>query len=277
MEGLFNHWLGKSYHGQMHYMGKNMDLRLDPELLFPGAKTVIPLLASYHNNEYTPSQSLKVSRYAVGRDYHRVLKKRGQKLIDWMRLEIPGLKARIFVDSAPLMEKEWARKSGLGWIGKNTCLIRPGEGSWFFLGIILTDLELPPDPPEDRNLCGNCTLCIEACPTQALLPDGSLDARKCISYLTIELKDPIPEDFIGQTDHWLFGCDRCQEVCPSNRFAKESEIQDFKPKELFNKVNRQILSQMNQKDFEREFSGTPLKRAGLEKLQQTAAFLYPDD
>ena len=277
MDELLNNWLDNSSHGQMSFMERNKDLRLDPRLLFPGAKTVISLLASYHNEEYTPDQSLKVSRYAVGRDYHKVLKKRGQKLIDYLSLEEPDMKARVFVDSAPIMEKEWARRAGLGWIGKNSLLIRPGEGSWFFLAIILTDLEIPSDKPEERNLCGNCTRCIDACPTQAIHPNGFVEAKRCISYLTIELKDSIPENFAGKTDKWLFGCDRCQEVCPHNKFAKGSIIKDFKPKDVFQNINKQAVMRMDQSGFEKEFFGTALKRAGLEKLKQTTSFLYPDD
>ena len=274
---FLDEWVAHSLHGNMHYMEKNMDRRLNPELLFPGVKTIIPLLASYYKEGYKPGENLKVSRYAVGRDYHKVLKKRGQALIDWMGEMKPGIRARIFVDTAPIMEKEWARKAGLGWIGKNTCLIRPGEGSWFFIGIIMTDLELTPDPPENRNLCGNCSRCIDNCPTKALSANGILDARKCISYLTIELKDRISDEYTGQTDNWLFGCDRCQEVCPSNRFAKETLIQDFEPRPIFHSISSQTFCQMDQNDFTREFSGTCLTRAGLEKIKGTISFLYPDD
>jgi len=196
MEEILDSWLGKSFHGQLNYMAENRDLRLDPNLLFPGVKTVIPLLASYYKEAYTPSDDLKISRYAVGRDYHKVLKKRGQKLIDWMSEKVPG---------------------------------------------------------------------------------GIIDANKCISYLTIELKENISREFKGQTDNWLFGCDRCQEVCPHNRFAKESDIQDFEPRAIIKGITEQVINLLDQKGFSEEFSGTALKRAGLEKLQKTVSFLYPGD
>jgi len=194
-----------------------------------------------------------------------------------MKEKIPDLKARVFVDSAPILEKEWARRAGLGWIGRNTCLIRPGAGSWFFLAEILTDLELEPDPMEERMLCGSCTRCIDACPTKALNPEGYLDATKCISYLTIELKDSIPEDFTKLTDYWLFGCDICQEVCPWNRFSTETNIQEFKPLDLFYDDNVHGIKQMSQESFDKKFAGNPLKRADLEKLKRTITFLSPDD
>ncbi len=276
LKDVLNKWLDKSNHGQMKYMEKNRDLRLDPTLLFPGAKTVITLMASYYNDKFVPSEPLKVSRYAPGRDYHKVLKKNGQKLIDWITLSLPDMSARIFVDSAPLMEKEWARRSGLGWIGKNTCLIRPGSGSWFFLAVILTNLEINPDPAEERDMCGNCTRCVDACPTKALSSKGSLDARKCISYQTIELRDNIPGEFKGKTEFWLFGCDRCQEVCPHNRFAKNSIIDELAPRKVFENISPQLINEMDQEEFDRKFSGTAFKRVGLEKLKQTSSFLYPD-
>jgi len=277
LENSLNKWLENSSHGQMSYMENNKDLRADPTLLFPGANTVISLMASYYNEEYEPSEPLRVSRYAVGRDYHRVIKKRGQKLIDWIKSIYPDVNARIFVDSAPIMEKEWARRSGLGWIGKNTCLIRPGEGSWFFLAEILTDLKVSPDIPEDRNLCGSCTRCIDACPTGAIIQGEGVDAKKCISYQTIELKDDISAEFKGKTEKYLFGCDICQEVCPHNRFALSSKISDFEPRESFNNLSPEKIYKLNQEEFEALFAGTPVMRAGLDKLKRTCAFLYPGE
>ncbi len=276
LNNILNRWLDNSNHGQMKYMEKNKDLRLDPTLLFPGAKTVISLVASYYNEEFVPAEPLKISRYAPGRDYHKVLRQMGKQLIDWTSISLPEISARVYVDSAPIMEKQWAMRSGLGWIGKNTCLIRPGMGSWFFLAVILTDLEITPDPAEERDLCGNCTRCIDACPTQALSSQGFLDARKCISYQTIELKNNIPVEFKDKTDFWLFGCDRCQEVCPHNRFAKSSSIEGFEPRLGFMNLNPQIINEMNQEEFDNRFSGTAIRRAGLEKLKQTSSFLYPD-
>lgn len=273
LEAVFNDWIGKGFHGEMDYMKRNIDLRLDPELLFPGSKTVIVLAASYYNEDYHPAEPLKVSRYAVGRDYHKVLKKKGQGLIDWMAGEVPGMKARVFADSAPIMEKEWARRAGLGWIGKNTCLIMPGEGSWVFLAVILTDLEIEPGIPEERNLCGTCSKCIDACPTRALHPGGYLISGRCISYLTIELKDQIPDDFFAKTDKWLFGCDICQEACPWNRFAKESTIVDFTAKTVMGELKPETILQMDQAEFDEIFSAMAIKRAGLEKLKKTTAFL----
>ena len=277
IEKPLSKWLENSRHGQMKFMENYQDLRADPNLLFPGSKTIISLLASYYNEEYEPSGSLKVSRYAVGRDYHKVLKKRGKHLIEWIKEFHPDIKARIFVDSAPIMEKEWARRSGLGWIGKNTCLIRPGEGSWFFIAEIITDLEIIPDTPEDRDLCGHCTRCIDACPTDALSIGGGIDARKCISYQTIELKDDIPPEYFGKTDRYLFGCDICQEACPHNKFAKRTMIPDFDSREIFRTIDPDTIATMNLDEFEKLFAGTPIMRAGLDKLKRTCAFLYPGD
>ena len=258
----------------MAYMERNTDLRMHPESLFPGVKSIIVLLANYYNDNYQPSDPLKVSRYAVGRDYHKVLKKKGRELIKWMQAEYGKCNARVFVDSAPVMEKEWARRAGLGWIGKNTCLIRPGEGSWFFIATIFTDLIFYPDVKESRNYCGNCSACVDACPTKAINPGGFLEADKCLSYLTIELPGEIPDNFKNDSN-WLFGCDICQEVCPHNRFSLQTTIEDFRPREIYSELSPELVSDMNEEEFKINFAGSPLKRAGLNKLKSTSAFLYP--
>jgi len=275
LSDLYQDWIEGANHGEMKFLERNIDLRLDPGKLFEGAQSVIVLLASYYNKNYTPADPLKVSRYAVGRDYHKVLKKKGQNLINWMKKEYDDCEARVFVDSAPIMEKEWARRAGLGWIGKNTCLILPSAGSWFFISIILTNIEISPDKAEMRNLCGNCTRCIDACPTKAIHPDGYVDAKKCISYLTIELKEDISGEFHENTNNWLFGCDICQDICPYNRFSIPSEIDDFQAREIIHKLSPEVIRKMSAGEFDLYFSGSPLKRAGLEKLKTTSAFLYP--
>ncbi len=273
LEKPMNEWIQKGYHGEMSWLEKNLEKRLNPAELFHGAKTIISLISWYHSDDYM--DGCGISRFAVGRDYHKVVKKRGQKLIDYMREEFGDIQARIFVDSAPLMEREWAKKSGLGWIGKNGCLIQPAKGSWFFLGEIVMDLEILPDNPEIKNLCGSCTRCIQACPTDALLGDGLIDARKCISYLTIELKGEIDDNFKGNWENWIFGCDICQEVCPWNRKPINYQFEDFSPREEILELKQRLSANANDDEIENIINGTAIKRTGFKGLMRNLEYLKP--
>ncbi len=266
-------WLRRDYHGQMSYMANHFDLRIDPTKLVPGAKTVICLSYNYYPTSDECEDGPKVARYAYGRDYHKVIKRKLKTF--WSRLqgtygEIDG---RYFVDSGPVMERVWAERAGLGWRGKNTLLIHPKQGSYYFLAVIISDLDASPDDPI-RDHCGTCRRCIDACPTGAFSDDGYiLDASKCISYLTIELKSEIPDEFRGKMEDWVFGCDICQEVCPWNRFAEPHQEQDFEPRRHVTGMSREDWRSMDELSFEQTLAGTPLMRAGFQKIRDNLNFL----
>ncbi len=259
-------WLSQGAEGTMAYMRRNPELRLDPRKLFPSVKTIISLAVNYYPGEVNYRKA-KISRYALGRDYHRVLKKMMRRLFEFIKEEFPAVEGRFFVDSAPVMERELARRAGLGWIGKNTMLITKEYGSWVFLGEIFISEALPPDEPFRENYCGTCNRCIEACPTGALKP-YFLDARLCLSYITIEHKGEIPEIYRLKNSGWIFGCDICQEVCPWNRRATKTHIKDFEPR-----IPPSLDALPSREEFEDRFKGTPLKRAGYEKIEKMFKFI----
>lgn len=250
-------------HGEMSWLERNFEARLNPAILHEGTKTIISLATFYYNDEY--EEGCGVSRYAVGRDYHKVLKKKGNQLIQEITNLLGKVNARAFVDSAPVMEREWARRAGLGWIGKNACLIIPRKGSWLFLSEIMLDVEMPPDEPHNVNLCGSCSRCINACPTDALLGDGLLDAKKCISYLSIEVKGSFEKGKNPAWQEWIFGCDICQEVCPWNREITKSRNEDFEPRKEVMDLKK-MLDTGSFDSIENAILGTPLKRTGVEGL-----------
>lgn len=255
----------------MSWLEQNIDKRLNPVLLFDGAQTIISLVSWYHSSEY--QEDCGISRYATGRDYHKVLKKKGRELTDYIRELLGAVETRVFVDSAPLMEREWGRKAGLGWIGKNGCLIQPRKGSWFFLAEIILDVELPPDSPELNNLCGSCTRCLRACPTGALLGDGLLDANRCISYLTIELKDKDQKDQVLNWDNWIFGCDICQEVCPWNRSPLSYQFEDLRPRQKTMQIKNLLNQNLPSDELAGIITGTPLNRTGVDGLKSNYSWL----
>jgi len=262
-------WLKKGNHGEMSYMENHFDKRLDPSKLVYGAKSVVSLLYNYYpENDLAEEhpEHLKLAKYAYGEDYHFVIKDRLKTFMSIIKEEIGDVEGRVFVDSAPVMERQWAAKSGLGWLGKNTLLINKGQGSYFFLAELIIDLELEPDGPI-KDYCGTCTRCIDACPTDAITP-YEVDANKCISYLTIELRDQIPDTFQGKMDNWVFGCDICQEVCPWNRFSKPHSEPNFHPKnellELFNNNWQDLTEEV----FRSVFKGSAVKRTKLEGLKR---------
>lgn len=265
-------WLREGKHGTMAYMANHFDLRLDPRKLVPGANSVISLAYNYFSEpkQLDPSAP-KLSTYAYGRDYHKVVKKRLQPLMAFIVERFGDVGMRTFVDSAPVMEKAWAQRSGLGWVGKHTNLIRQGEGSFFFLCEIITDLELAADAPATDH-CGTCRRCIDACPTDAITPYG-VDGSRCISYLTIELKDAIPGEFAGKMEGWAFGCDICQQVCPWNRFSRPHQEQEFTPKAELMQLSADQWHGMTEVLFDRLFEGSAVKRTKYEGLKRNIRFL----
>ena len=271
-EDRLQQWLHQGMHGQMAYMARHFELRLDPGKLVPGAKTVVVLLHNYFpKDKQSDPEAPRLARYAFGEDYHHVLKK---KLLQFVNDEIGEVHGRCFTDSAPVMERQWAALAGLGWTGRNTLLIHPKAGSYFFLAELIIDLELPPDQPL-RDYCGTCRRCIDACPTGAIADSGYLlDAAKCISYLTIELREAIPEAFRGNMQNWMFGCDVCQEVCPWNRFAQPHKEPAFFPKKELLEMKKNDWLELTEEVFKELFRRSAVKRTGFSGLKRNLEFLY---
>ena len=271
-------WLQKGMQGKMSYMENHFELRVDPCKLVPGARSVITLLHNYYPEEKQDEGIPKIAKYAYGKDYHDVIRNKLHAFINILREKIGNLEARGFVDSAPVLERSWAERSGLGWVGKNGNLIGKKQGSYYFIATLITDLELEYDNPFPTDHCGSCNRCIEACPTEAILPDKVIDARKCICYLTIELKksEAIPDQFKGKMDNWAFGCDICQDVCPWNRFANSHQEPEFKasPEVLhFTQADWEALSP---ESFSKKFKESPIARTKWEGMQRNIRFIKND-
>ena len=266
-------WLQKGLHGNMSYMENYFDLRINPAKLVPGARSVITLLKNYFPSE-TIQKELKISKYAYGKDYHTVIKGRLRELVAELQAKIGDFNGRGFVDSAPVLERAWAQKSGLGWIGKNGNLITRQGGSFYFIATLITDLELVPDDPFAKDYCGNCTRCIDACPTEAIQADKTIAGNKCVSYFTIELKEAIiPEEMKGKFDGWMFGCDICQDVCPWNRFSKPATDSDFAPlPELLNFTTKEWEA-LSEEAFKKIFKHSPISRSKFKGIQRNIRFL----
>lgn len=265
-------WLKESRNGQMQYMENNFDKRLDPTLLVPNAKSVVSLLFNYKTKEKLPNDQLKISTYAYGEDYHIVIKDKLFELLALISANIGQVEGRAFVDSAPVLEKAWAVKSGLGWLGKNGNLIHKQAGSYFFLSELIIDLELDNDSVTTDH-CGTCNACLEACPTQAIYEPHKVDGSKCISYLTIELKEEIPSQFKETWENWIFGCDICMDVCPWNRFAKPHQEPRFKPKPELLEMKTEDWIEITEDTFGRLFKNSALSRAKYNGLKKNIDFL----
>lgn len=267
-------WLKKGYHGKMQYMENHFDKRLDPRLLVDGAKSVISLLLNYHNpQKQEDADAPKISQYAYGQDYHYVIRDRLKELLAFIRDEIGEVDGRVFVDSAPVMDKAWAARSGLGWIGKHSNLVHPRSGSWFFIAELILDLDLEPDGPM-KDYCGTCTRCIDACPTGAIAEPYVVDGSRCISYLTIELKDQLlPEEFRNSMDNWMFGCDVCQEVCPWNRFSTRHKETAFEPHEALLRMSKSDWEDLTHEIFNEIFRHSAVKRTKFSGLQRNISYL----
>ena len=269
------HWLNTNQHGEMHYMENHFDKRLDPTLLVPGAKSVVSLTLNYYNSEkQTDPNAPKISQYAYGKDYHFVIKDKLKELLSRINNQIGAVDGRVFVDSAPVMDKAWAAKAGIGWIGKNSNLLSKQVGSFFFIAELILDLELESDHPVTDH-CGSCTACIDACPTDAITSPYQVDGSKCISYFTIELKDALPTEFKGKMDDWMFGCDVCQDVCPWNKFSKLHEEPLFKPHPELLQMTSSDWTELTAETFQKVFKDSAVKRTKLEGLTRNIEFLKP--
>lgn len=270
-------YLAAGYHGEMAYMASHGSMRSRPAELVPGTVRVISVRMDYLPEDTQMAQMLAqpeqayISRYALGRDYHKLIRKRLQQLAEKITAEIGPFGYRAFVDSAPVMEKPLASKAGLGWMGKNTLILNRKAGSWFFLGELLIDLPLPIDTPNDRDNCGKCSACLDVCPTQAFVGERVLDARRCISYLTIELKGAIPEELRPMMGNRVFGCDDCQLVCPWNRFAKPTQEDDFKPRHQLDSSSLAELFMWSEEEFLKRTQGSPIRRTGYERWLRNIA------
>ena len=266
-------WLKNGYHGKMAYMENHFDKRLDPTLLVPGAKSVITLLYNYYPSQFQDEDSYHISKYAYGEDYHHVIKDKLHEMVSGMKDVLGNFEARVFTDSAPIMERSWAQKSGLGWLGKHSLLINKNQGSFFFLAEIVLDVELEYDHPLKTDHCGTCTRCIDACPTGAIVPGNTVDGSRCISYFTIELREEIPSDFKGRFDDWAFGCDICQDVCPWNRFSKPHVEPRFEPDERLLKFSKKDWEEISEDVFRSIFKRSPVKRTKYQGFMRNIKFL----
>ena len=260
--------------GTMQYMENHFDLRIDPSKLVPDAKSVITLLMNYFPEEKQSETAPKISKYAFGNDYHEVIRNKLKLFLQQIKEQIGEVHGRGFVDSAPVLERAWAQKAGIGWIGKNGNLINKQSGSFFFIATLIVDLELQYDNAFVKDYCGTCTKCIDNCPTDAILPDKVIDGSKCISYFTIELKDAlIPEAMKGKFDDWMFGCDVCQDVCPWNRFSRSTDEINFTPiPEILNFSNNDWEA-LTEESFKSIFKNSPLKRAKFEGIKRNLKFI----
>jgi len=265
-------WLTNNYHGKMAYMENWFDKRLDPRLLVDDAKTVISLLLNYYPPQMQNMEAPQISKYAYGRDYHFVIKEKLKELLHFIQENVGDVNGRAFVDSAPVLDRAWAKKSGLGWIGKNGNLINTKSGSFYFIAELIIDLDLPTDAPI-RDYCGTCTRCIDACPTEAIIAPKIVDGSKCISYFTIELKEQIPSSYKGKLDNWAFGCDTCQDVCPWNRFSKPTNEKDFIPHDNRLSWSREEWEEITEEVFKKVFKESPLSRAGYQKVKDNLKIL----
>lgn len=265
-------WLNENRHGQMQYMENHFDKRLDPTLLVDGAKSVISLLLNYYPEEKQIADTYKISKYAYGQDYHSVIKDKLKELLQSINDNIGEVGGRAFVDSAPVLDKAWAAKSGLGWIGKNSNLLSKKTGSFFFIAELVVDIELEYDHASTDH-CGSCTACLDACPTQAIIAPYVVDGSKCISYFTIELKENIPHEMKGSFDDWAFGCDVCQDVCPWNRFSKPHREPLFSPHPDLLTLTKKDWEEITEDTFRKVFKNSAVKRTKYSGLMRNIEFL----
>ena len=266
-------WLKTGFQGKMQYMENHFDKRLDPRLLVPGSKSVISLSYNYFPEAKIPEKdNYRISKYAYGHDYHEIIKEIMVEMVAELKSEIGDFHCRVFTDSAPVLERSWARKSGIGWVGKNANLITKQSGSFYFLAEIICDLELSEDHITTDH-CGTCTKCIDACPTDAIVSDRIIDGSKCISYATIELKEEIPDSFKGRMQDWMFGCDICQDVCPWNRFSLAHNQNRFKPNESLMNFTKKDWNELDQDLFSQIFRKSPVKRTKFSGLKRNIEFL----
>jgi epoxyqueuosine reductase len=267
-------WLKQNMHGEMQYMENYFDKRLDPRLLVDGAKSVVSLALNYYtDNKQTDPSAPKISKYAYGADYHDVIKDKLRQLLDFIRQEIGEVDGRAFVDSAPVLDKAWAKKAGLGWVGKNTNLINKQAGSFFFLAELIIDLDLEYDIPPTADHCGTCTRCIDACPTEAIVAPYVVDGSRCISYLTIELKNESPTQFKDKMDGWMFGCDVCQDVCPWNKFSTLTQEPAFTPHPELLDMQQRDWEEITEEVYRKVFKGSAVKRTKFGGLKRNIDFL----
>jgi epoxyqueuosine reductase len=266
-------WLHKGYHGKMTYMENHFDKRLNPVLLVPGAKSVISLSYNYFPAEKQVENSYKIAKYAYGKDYHFLLKDKLKTLLQYIQQTAGEIQARVFTDSAPVLERAWARRAGIGWEGKHSLIIQKNRGSFFFLAEIILDLELVYDAPFTTDHCGRCTNCIDSCPTEAILPDKTVNAQRCISYLTIELKDELPMEMKGKFQDWMFGCDVCQDVCPWNKFSLPHNETFFDPHPDLLNMTREDWEEITEDVFREIFKKSAVKRTKYGGLKRNINFI----
>ncbi len=269
--GLEN-WLNAGFHGTMSWMERHFDERLDPRKLVPGAKSVISVVLNYFPNEGQRADAPKISKYAYGRDYHKVIRGKLKRMLLSSQDEIGEVSGRGFVDSAPVMDRAWARKSGLGWVGKHSLLLSKGSGSFFFIGALIVDIELEPDGPTTDH-CGSCTACIDACPTSAIVAPTVVDSNKCISYLTIEYKGSLPSEYQEKMEDWVYGCDICQDVCPWNRFSTPHSEGDFNIRDSIQNNDWETWEEITHELWEEITKGSAMRRVGFDDFKRNLGFI----